>query len=78
MMAQTRWIGPENLPYKDIEEDTAQSVITAYTAAVTGSEGMRRRAFDAALRAYRMRHPAVSETIARRRVAKILCFAGEG
>lgn len=64
--------------HNEIDEETAQSVIAAYTGAVTGSENMRRRAFDAALRVYRMRHPGVSESIARRRVAKILCFAGNG
>jgi hypothetical protein len=62
-------------PQNEPEEDTPRYVIAAYTAALRGSEEMRRRAFDAALRAYRMRHPAVSEVQARRRVAQILCFA---
>jgi hypothetical protein len=82
-MSQTRWAdpfidrsSPGNSARKEIEEDTAQAVIEAYTAAVTGLDGMRRRAFDAALRAYRTRHPAVPEAVARRQVAHVICFAG--
>jgi hypothetical protein len=58
----------------EIEEDTRNAVIAAYTAALKGPDAMRRHAFDVALRAYRMRHPAVSEVKARRRVAQIVCF----
>jgi hypothetical protein len=57
------------------EEDIRQAVIAAYTGALKGSEEMRRGAFNAALRAYRMRKPGISEGIARRRVAQIICFA---
>jgi hypothetical protein len=56
------------------DEETAQAVIEAYAAALAGPE--RNRAFDAALRAYRRRHPHVPEMTARRRVAEVLCFAG--
>jgi hypothetical protein len=59
-----------------IVDEIAQPVIAAYTAAVTGSEQMRRRAFDAALRAYRLYRPGVPERVARRQVARIICFAG--
>ena len=68
------WTGPAG--DKEIDRATAQAVIAAYTVATSGSEGARRRAFEAALRAYRGRCPGVSEPLARRRVAKIICFAG--
>jgi hypothetical protein len=78
-MRQTRWTGSISDRSSaggsadlEIEEDT-EAVIEAYTAAVTGSE--RSRAFEAALRAYRRRHPDVLEPVARRRVAQALCFA---
>jgi hypothetical protein len=62
--------------HDEIMDEIAQPVITAYTAAVTGSERMRRRAFDAALRAYRLYRPGVPERVARRQVARVICFAG--
>src|SRR5690242_6029378 len=58
-----------------LDEHTAQAVIAAYTATVMGSRAMRSTAFYAALRAYRTRHPGVSEATARCRVAEVLCFA---
>jgi hypothetical protein len=81
-MSQDHWRGPVvgssrvTAPDKEIDHDTARAVIEAYTAATAGSEEARRWAFEAALRAHRGRCPGVSETLARRRVAKILCFAG--
>jgi hypothetical protein len=58
----------------EVEEDTRSAVLAAYTAALKAPGAMRRHAFDVALRTYRMRHPAVSEVKARRRVAQIVCF----
>jgi hypothetical protein len=55
------------------DEETTLAVLKAYVATVTGLE--RNRAFDAALRAYQRRHPRVPESIARRRVAEVLCLA---
>ena len=57
------------------EENIKHAVITAYTNALKGPEEMRRSAFKAALRVYRLHHPGISEAIARRRVAQIICFA---
>ena len=81
-MSRTRGTGsifdgssPARVAQPIVEEDTARAVIKAYTAAVNGADGMRLRAFDAALRAYRRRQPHVSEAIARRQVAEVLCFA---
>jgi hypothetical protein len=48
-----------------------EAVIKAFTAAAHG-----RLAFEAALRTYRGHYPGMSESLARRRVANILCFAG--
>lgn len=64
---------PADAARPEMVEDIAQAVIAAYMAAVAGSE--RDRAFDAALRAYRRRHPTAPEVMTRRRVAEILCFA---
>jgi hypothetical protein len=75
-MPQINRSSPGNWVRNEIDEHTTQAVIEAYTAAATGVIGMRSRAFDAALRAYRRRHPGVPEMMARRRVAQILCFAG--
>jgi len=83
-MSQTRWTSrhiPDaplqgNPAHQEITEDTSRAVIAAYTAAVTGSKGMRSKAFDAALRAYRRHHPRVSEATGRRRTAQVICFAG--
>jgi hypothetical protein len=79
-MSDTRWtepiINPSLAPdaaHAEDDEETAQAVIQAYVAAAAGLE--RNRAFDAALRAYRRRHPRVAESTARRRVAEVLCFA---
>ena len=64
----------DKLAHKLAEENIKQVVIAAYTNALK-AEDMRHSAFNAALRVYRMRHPGISEAIARRRVAQIICFA---
>ena len=64
----------DNLAHKLAEENIKQVVIAAYTNALR-AEDKRHSAFNAALRAYRMRHPGISEGLARRRVAQIICFA---
>jgi hypothetical protein len=61
---------PGAAPDKETDRDTVEAVIKAFTAA------HGRLAFEAALRTYRRRYPDTSEPLARRRVAKILCFAG--
>jgi DNA-binding transcriptional LysR family regulator len=61
-------LGHDNLARKLAEEDIQHVVIAAYTNALKGPEDMRRRAFNAT-RIYRMRHPGVSEALARRQVA---------
>jgi hypothetical protein len=63
------------LARKLAEENTRHAVLAAYTGALKGSEDSRRSAFNAALRAYRMSHPGISEGVVRRRVAQIICFA---
>ena len=65
----------DKLVRKLAEENITHAVIAAYTNALKGPEDMRRSAFNAALSAYRMRDPRISESIARRRVAQIICFA---
>jgi hypothetical protein len=65
----------DNPADKLAEDNIKHVVIAAYTDALKGPEDVRRSAFNAALRAYRMRHPDFSEGIARRRVAQIICFA---
>ena len=67
---------PNTQPDWETDDDAAQAVIEAYRAATAGPEAMRRRAFEAALQAYRICHPDVAPATARRRVARILCFAG--
>src|SRR2546423_12923532 len=62
-------LGYDNLARKLAEEDIQHAVIAAYTDALKGPGDMRRSAFNAAPRVYRMRDPGVSEAIARRRVA---------
>ena len=57
------------------EGDIKHSVTAAYTSALKGPEDMRRSAFNVALRVYRLRHPGISEGLARRRIAQIICFA---
>ena len=64
----------DKLADKLAEENIKRAVIAAYTNALKGPEEMRRSAFNAALRVYRMRRPGISESIARRRVAQIICF----
>jgi hypothetical protein len=64
----------DNPAYKLAEEDIKYTVIAAYAGALKCEE-MRRSAFSAALRVYRKHYPGVSEAIARRRVAQIICFA---
>ena len=51
----------DNLARKLAEENTRHAVLAAYTGALKGSEDSRRSAFNAALRAYRMIHPDISE-----------------
>ena len=65
----------DKLAHKLAEENIKQVVIAAYTNALK-AEDMRHGAFNAAVRVYRMRHPGNSESIARGRVAQIICFAG--
>jgi hypothetical protein len=65
----------DNLARKLAEENTRHAVLAAYTGALKGSEDSRRSAFNAALRAYRISHPGISEGVVRRRVAQIICFA---
>ena len=64
----------DKLADKLAEEDIKHAVIAAYTNALR-AEDMRHSAFNAALRVYRMRHPGISEHVARHRVAQIICFA---
>ena len=64
----------DKLADKLAEESIKHAVIAVYTNALK-AEDMRHSAFNAALRVYRMRHPGISEAIARRRVAQIICFA---
>lgn len=64
----------DNPAYKLVEEDIRHTVIAAYAGALK-SEEMRRSAFNAALRVYRQHYPGMSEVVARRRVAQIICFA---
>ena len=59
----------DNPAHKLAEEDIRHAVIAAYTTALRGPEDMRHRAFNATPRVDRMRHPGISEAIARRRVA---------
>ena len=59
----------DNPARKLAEEDIQHAVIAAYTNALKGPEDMRRRAFDAPLPVYRMRHAAIPKAIARRRFA---------
>ena len=70
-------LGYDNLARKlaEHEQNIKHTVIAAYTDALKGPEDMQRSAFNAAARVYRMRHPDISETIARRGVAQIICFA---
>jgi hypothetical protein len=77
-MSETRWRGrnitgspPGAAPDNETDRDTVEAVIRAFTTAAH-----RRLAFEAALRTYRGRYPGMSEPLARRHVAKILCFAG--
>ena len=56
------------------EEYIKHAVIAVYTNALK-AEDMRRSAFNVALRVYRLRHPGISEAVARRRVAQMICFA---
>lgn len=65
----------DNSALKLAEEDIRQAVIAAYTGALNGPGEMRRSAFNVALRVYRMRRPGISEVIARRRVAQMICLA---
>jgi hypothetical protein len=65
----------DNPARKLAEYDIKHAVIAAYTNALKGPEDMQRSAFNPALRVYRMRHPGISEAIARRRVAQMICFA---
>ena len=62
-------LGYANLARKLAEEDIQHAVIAAYTNALKGPEDTGCRAFNAPLPVYRMRHPAIPEAIARRRVA---------
>src|SRR5689334_13424142 len=62
-------LGYDNPARKVAEEDIQHAVIAAYTNALKGAEDMRRRAFNATPRVYRMRHPGISEAVARRPVA---------
>ncbi|HEX4260282.1 MAG TPA: LysR family transcriptional regulator, partial [Acetobacteraceae bacterium] len=62
-------LGHDNLARKLAAEDIQHAVIAASTNALQSPDDMRRRAFNAAPRVYRTRHPGVSEAIARRRVA---------
>jgi hypothetical protein len=78
-MSETRWGGrniigspPGAVPDRETDRNTVEAVITAFTAGAH-----RRLAFEEALRTYRGRYPGLSEQLARRRVAEILCFAGE-
>jgi RNA polymerase sigma factor (sigma-70 family) len=78
LMSETGWRGrnitgspPRAAPDKETDQDTAEAVIKAFSAAVH-----RRLAFEAAVRTYRGHYPGMSEPLARCRVAKILCFAG--
>jgi hypothetical protein len=64
----------DNPAHEMAEEDIRHTVIAAYTGALK-SEEMRRSAFNAALRVYRNHYPGMSEVVARRRVAQIICFA---
>ncbi|MCA6112590.1 LysR substrate-binding domain-containing protein [Bradyrhizobium cenepequi] len=67
----------DNLARRLAEEDIQRAVIAAHTNALQGPEDMRRRAFNAALRVDGIRHPNISEAIARRRVAldvRQLCY----
>lgn len=57
------------------DENIKHAVIAAYTNALKGTEEMRRSAFNAALRVYRMRYAGICEGIASRQVAQIICFA---
>jgi DNA-binding MarR family transcriptional regulator len=59
----------DNLARELAEADIQQAVVGAYTNALQGPEGVRRGAFNAALRVDRTRRPSISEAIARRRVA---------
>ena len=63
-----------DLAHKLAEENIEHAVIAAYRNALKGPENVRRSAFDAGVRVYRMRDPGISEAIARRRVAQIICF----
>ena len=65
----------DNLARKLAEEDIQHATIAAHTNALQGPEDMRRCAFNPALRVDRIRHPGISEGLARRRVAQIICFA---
>jgi hypothetical protein len=55
-------------------DDTRRAVLSAYTTAARRPAETGYRAFEMALRAYRDRHPAVSEAFARRQVATIICY----
>ena len=64
----------DNLAHRLVDDNIKHAVIAAYTKALK-AEDMRHSAFNAALRVYRMRHPGISEHVARHRVAQIICFA---
>ena len=65
-----------NKPFCETEEDTPQVVIAAYEAAVKSSYSRPGAGFEAAVGAYRSRHPNTALQVVRRRVAEIICFAG--
>ena len=65
-----------NKAYPEAEQDTPRAVAAAYTSAVKSSAGAPGAAFDAAVRAYRLRHPSASLQVVPRRVAEIICFGG--
>ena len=64
-----RYLRNDNLVRKLTEDDIQHAVITAYPNALQVSEDMRRGAINELLRVDRIRHPGISEAIARRRVA---------
>ena len=59
----------DNLARELAEDDIQHAAIAAHTNVLQGPEDMRRCAFNAALRVDRIRHPSISEAIARRPVA---------
>ena len=64
-----RYLRNDNLVRKLTEDDIQHAVIAAYPNALQVSEDMRRCAINELLRVDRIRHPGISEAIARRRVA---------